>query len=123
MIRANTILLSLAFVAMTATAFAKKPAPPTPSPDPGIAQFDRGAAQLSLGAVSLLPCKQSKGPTGDGHIVVTFAPSGEAHDAVVDRPPYKETAVGRCIAGQYKHVKVPKFSGPPVSVGKTFHMD
>jgi hypothetical protein len=123
MIRANSLLLCIAFVAMAGPALAKKPAPPSPSPEPGGAAFDRSAASSSLSSVSLLPCKQTKGPSGDGHVVVTFAPSGEPQDVVVDRDPFKGTAVGRCIAGQYKRARVPKFSGPAVSVGKTFHMD
>jgi hypothetical protein len=121
MLRTNAILLCLAFVSVAAPAFAKKPAPPAPEPsEPG---FDKSAAAASLGSVSILPCKQSKGPTGEGHIVVTFSPTGEVQDVNVDRDPYKNTAVGRCIAGQYKRAHVPKFGGPAVSVGKTFRLD
>ena len=125
---ANLVLVCVAFAAALSTfspgaAFAKKPAPTPPPPEPAGPVFDRTAAAASLSSVSLLPCKQTKGPTGDGHVVVTFASTGEATDANVDRDPYKNTAVGRCIAMQYKRAQVPKFAGPPVSVGKTFHLD
>jgi hypothetical protein len=73
--------------------------------------------------VSLLPCKQTNGPTGDGHVIVTFSPGGEVTEVNVDRDPFKNTAVGRCIAGQYKRIKVPKFAGPSVTVGKSFRLE
>jgi hypothetical protein len=110
-------------VASAGSAFAKKPAPTPPPQDPEGPVFDRPAAAVALGAISLLPCKQSKGPSGDGHVIVTFAPTGEAMDVKVDRAPYKDTAVGRCIAQQYKRAHVPRFAGAPVTVGKTFHLD
>lgn len=121
MLRAHMTVLAVAVLTVAFPALAKKPAPPPPESAGPV--FDRGAASRELSQVSVLPCKQSKGPTGDGHIVVTFAPTGEVQDAVVDRDPFKGTAVGRCIAMQYKHAHVPKFSGAPVTVGKTFHID
>jgi hypothetical protein len=121
MLRAHMTVLAVAVITVAFPAFAKKPAPP-PAESAGPV-FDRGAASRELSQVSVLPCKQSKGPSGDGHIVVTFAPTGEVQDAVVDREPFKGTAVGRCIAGQFKRAHVPKFSGAPVTVGKTFHID
>jgi len=123
MLRTNLLLVCIACVAVAGPALAKKPAPVPPPPEPQGPVFDRPAAIVALGSVSLLPCKQTKGPTGDGHVVVTYSPSGEAQEAKVDREPFKDTAVGRCIAGQYKHTHVPKFSGPPVTVGKTFRLD
>lgn len=121
MLRANLLILAVATLLVAAPAFAKKPAPPPPESAGPV--FDRGAAARELGQVSTLPCKQSKGPSGDGHIMVTFSPNGDVTDAVVDRQPFKGTAVGRCIAMQYKHARVPKFSGPAVTVGKSFHID
>ena len=121
MLRANMIVLAVALFSVALPAFAKKPAPPPPESAGPV--FDRGAAARELGQVSILPCKQSKGPSGDGHIVVTFAPTGEVQEATVDRDPFKNTAVGRCIAMQYKHARVPKFAGAPVTVGKSFHID
>ncbi len=121
MLRAHMTVLAVAIVTVAFPAFAKKPAPP-PTETSGPV-FDRGAASRELSQVSTLPCKQSKGPTGDGHIMVTFAPTGEVQEAVVDRAPFKATAVGRCIAMQFKRTRVPKFSGAPVTVGKTFRID
>ncbi len=127
MLRTNLLLVSAlsAALGLTAgTALAKKPAPAPPPPDPAGPAFDTAAASRALGSISLLPCKQTKGPSGDGHVIVTFAPTGEVTNVVVDRDPYKDTAVGRCIAGQFKRApSVPKFAGAPVSVGKTFHLD
>jgi hypothetical protein len=127
MLRTNLLLVSAfsAALALTAgSALAKKPAPTPPPPEPAGPVFDRAAAGRALGSVSLLPCKQAKGPTGEGHVIVTFAPSGEVTDANVDRDPYKGTAMGRCIAAQYKHApNVPRFAGTPVAVGKIFRME
>jgi hypothetical protein len=124
MLRSKLLLVvSVACLAVAAPALAKKPAPQPPPPEPAGQAFDRAAAASALGAVSLLPCKQAKGPTGDGHVVVTFGPNGTADEVKVDREPFKDTAVGRCIALQFKHARVPKFAGAPVSVGKTFHVD
>jgi hypothetical protein len=126
MLRTNLMVFAFSVgLALTAgSALAKKPAPAPPPPDPAGPSFDRAAASRALGSISLLPCKQAKGPSGDGHVIVTFAPTGEVTEVTVDREPYKDTAVGRCIAGQFKHAqKVPRFAGAPVSVGKTFHLD
>src|SRR5882724_9399104 len=42
----------------------------------GSAPFDRGAAAAALGAINVAACKKGDGPTGSGHIKVTFAPNG-----------------------------------------------
>src|SRR4051794_30428991 len=59
--------------------------------------FDRDAAAKALNAVSVLRCKKPRGPTGGGHVIVTFSPEGRAEDVVVDQPPFVGTSVGRCI--------------------------
>ncbi len=124
LVSALSVAFALAALTPERSALAKKPAPTPPPPEPAGPVFDTAAAGRALGAVSLLPCKQTKGPTGDGHVIVTFAPTGEVTEVKVDREPYKDTAVGRCIAGQFKRAQnVPRFAGAPVSVGKTFHLD
>lgn len=85
--------------------------------------FDRDAASNALKSVSLARCKKPKGPTGDGHVIVTFAPRGSASDAVVDQAPFAGTKVGKCIASEYRKVKVPPFNGAAVSVGKKFKIE
>jgi hypothetical protein len=85
--------------------------------------FDRDAASTALKSVNIARCKKPKGPTGDGHVIVTFAPRGSASDVVVDQAPFAGTKVGKCIAGEYRKVKVPPFTGAAVSVGKKFKIE
>jgi predicted Zn finger-like uncharacterized protein len=87
------------------------------------APFDRGAAQGALGGVNVQSCKKSDGPTGSGHVKITFAPNGSVSAAVVDGGPFPGTAVGGCIAGKFRGAHVPPFSGGPVSVGKSFTLN
>lgn len=90
-----------------------------PAPASG-APFDRGAAAASLGSINVASCKKPDGPTGSGHVNVTFEPSGSVSSAVVDSGPYPGTPVGGCIAGKFRGARVPPFGGSPVKVGKSF---
>jgi hypothetical protein len=90
-----------------------------PAPASG-APFDRGAAAAALAAVNPAACKKPDGPTGSGHVTVTFEPSGSVSSAVVDSGPYPGTPVGGCIAGKYRGARVPAFGGSSVKVGKSF---
>lgn len=84
------------------------------------APFDRGAAAAALGNVNVQSCKKADGPTGSGHVKVTFEPNGSVSTAIVDSGPYPGTPVGGCIAGKYRAAHIPAFSGAAVSVGKSF---
>jgi predicted Zn finger-like uncharacterized protein len=84
------------------------------------APFDRGAAAAALGNVNVQSCKKPDGPTGSGHVTVTFAPDGSVTTAVVDGGPFPGTSVGGCIAGKFRGARVPPFGGAPVRVGKSF---
>jgi predicted Zn finger-like uncharacterized protein len=84
------------------------------------APFDRGAAAGALGAVNVQSCKKNDGPTGQGHVQVTFSPSGGVQSAVADTPPFAGTAVGGCVAGKFRSAHVPPFGGGTVKVGKSF---
>lgn len=84
--------------------------------------FDRDAAMSALKSVNLARCKKPKGPSGDGHVIVTFAPAGSAQEAVVDQAPFAGTKVGKCIASEYRKAKVPAFDGAAISVGKKFQL-
>jgi len=96
-------------------------AAPAAAPAPAsTAPFDRGAAAAALGAVNVASCKKSDGPTGGGHVAVTFAPNGSVTTAVVDQPPFAGSAVGGCVAGKFRGARVPPFSGAPMKVGKSF---
>jgi hypothetical protein len=87
--------------------------------------FDRGAAAASLGgiAASVGSCKKPDGPTGSGHVTVTFAPSGSVKSAIVDSAPFQGSAVGGCIAGKFRGAHVPPFSGGDQAVGKSFSVN
>jgi hypothetical protein len=80
--------------------------------------FDRPAAIRALG-VSVASCKRDDGPTGSGHVRVTFQPSGSVSAVDVDAP-FAGTAGGACVAQRYRGVSVPAFSGGALTVGKTF---
>ena len=84
------------------------------------APFDRGAAQASLGGINVASCKSQGGPTGQGHVTVTFTPDGSVQSAVVDQGPFPGTTVGGCVAGKFRGAHVPAFGGAPVRVGKSF---
>lgn len=84
--------------------------------------FDRAAAASAMSAVDVATCKKKKGPTGDGHVIVTFIASGSVSAVAVD-PPYAGTKVGKCVANAYKTAKIPAFSGASVNVGKKFKIE
>jgi hypothetical protein len=103
------------------------PVPPPPRPmitpfPAGPAPFDRGTAAAALGSVHVGKCAQAGGPTGTGHVTITFLPDGSAARAVVDQPPFAGTTTGACIEALFLRVRVPAFSGAPVTVGKSFQI-
>lgn len=87
------------------------------------APFDRGAAAAALGAINVASCKKPGGPTGSGHVTVTFAPDGSVQSAVLDDSSFPGTPVGGCIAGKFRGAHVPAFGGAPVRVGKSFTLN
>lgn len=95
-------------------------APTKPADTGGGGSFDRAAAGISLGGINIASCKKPDGPTGSGHVTVTFDPSGSVQSAIIDGGPFPGTPVGGCIAGKYRGAHVPAFSGSPVKVGKSF---
>ncbi len=97
-------------------------APATAAPVSNV-PFDRGSASGALGAINVAACKKGDGPTGSGHVTVTFAPNGSVVSAVVDQPPFAGTAVGGCVAGKFRSAHVPAFSGNPIKVGKSFSIN
>lgn len=93
---------------------------PGPSSLPG---FGRAEAAGGLGGVDTRVCKAPNGPTGSGHVTVTFAPSGKVILAHVDGGPFIHSAIEGCITDAFEKVTIPPFSGNPVMVGKMFHVD
>ena len=83
--------------------------------------FNAPAARQALEGVDLAPCRGKHG--GDGHVTITFEPGGDASEAIVDRGPFASTKRGRCIEKRFRKTRVPAFDGPPVRVGKNFHVD
>jgi len=103
-----------------------QPPPPfNPGPAPVGVVFDRGAAATALGAIgdSVSSCKKPGGPTGEGHVSVTFSPSGGVMSAVVDQPPFAGTGVGGCIAAKFRAAHVPPFAGGATTIGKRFSIN
>jgi predicted Zn finger-like uncharacterized protein len=101
----------------------KQEAAPSGGGGGSTAPFDRGAAAAALGAVNVQSCKKADGPTGSGHVTVTFQPDGQVQAAVIDSGPFPGTSVGGCIAGKYRGAHVPAFGGAPVRVGKSFTLN
>lgn len=83
--------------------------------------FDRPTAARALG-INVASCKRGDGPTGPGHVKVTFQPSGSV-SAVDVEAPYAGTATGACVAQRYRGVSVPAFAGGPLTVGKGFAIE
>lgn len=101
---------------------APAPQPAEPLPPPGQrAPLNQGAAIAALGRASSSAggCKKADGPSGSGRASVTFAPSGSV-SAVSVGSPFAGTAVGGCVAGLYRGLHIPPFSGSSVTLGSGF---
>jgi hypothetical protein len=94
-----------------------------PMPAPAVQAFDRGAAAAALGRVDVASCKEPGGPTGAGHVSITFSPNGLVTSVVVDREPFVGTSVAGCISAKFREARVPVFSGSAVKVGKSFAIE
>lgn len=108
--------------AKTDTKTDTKPAE-TAAPAAGGAEFNRDAASAAMGgaAGAASGCGKEGGPTGRGKVSVTFAPSGRATNVSVG-PPFGGTSVGSCIAGAFRKISVPPFSGDPITVSKSVNI-
>lgn len=127
---AVSALASLAMVVTTADAGAKKPKKPATSEpksedasSSSSVDFDRTAAVSAINEVSLQRCKVTNAAKGEGHVTITFQPGGPAERAMIDKGPWVGTPVGKCMAKEFKKVKVPAFKGEPVTVGKSFKFE
>lgn len=89
-------------------------------PSGAVGAFDRRAAATALASVDLRTCYAPEGAVGSGHVLVTFAPSGDATSATVDTGPLAKTPTGKCVAAMFAKAKVPAFAEGPVVVGKSF---
>jgi hypothetical protein len=90
-----------------------------PPPPPGLRPFDRLAGSRALAAVSVRQCAVG-GPSGTGHAVVTFAPTGRVSSVILDDGIFAGTPAGRCVQAAFFNAAVSPFAGGPVRVGKSF---
>ena len=105
--------------------WAKTPAAPAVAAPVVEAAFNIGEAKsrLASAAAAAASCKKPGGPIGTGRVVVLFAPSGVAQSATITGPPFEGTPTGACVAGRFRAVRVPAFSGSPFSVAKSFSIN
>jgi serine/threonine-protein kinase len=82
--------------------------------------FDRAAVAAALGGVDVGSCSIPGGPTGQGHLSMTFLPDGSVDRVTVDQPPYQGTAEGACVAEKFRTLRVPPFDEGPQKVSKAF---
>jgi len=85
------------------------------------ATIDQGALRSAFaeGESKAKACLGATSPTGTARFSVTFAPSGEAVGAVVSGAPFANTLEGQCMAGKFRTLRVPPFTGPDVIVRKS----
>ncbi len=99
-----------------------KPNPAVPAVDlGGGGDLDKATLASALGrAASMVGiCHRPGGESGPGKAVVTVGPSGRVQSVQI-LGALSGTAVGDCVANQFKNVKVSGFSGNPVTVSKSF---
>ncbi len=80
-------------------------------------------AALEHGRVRAQRCWQPGGPSGEGSVTVTFAPSGEAQ-VELDGPPYAGTEVGECVSDAFRAAatRVPAFNGEALTLTTPFSL-
>jgi hypothetical protein len=106
---------------------AAQPANPAPAAPPAAARaankgdFNTQAAREALedAAVRAAKCKTIDSPSGTARIAVTFAPNGQATNAVIESGPFVGTAAGTCVASKFRTARVPAFTGDAVQVHKS----
>ena len=98
-------------------------APSAATPHEDGSTFDRQGAAATLAQIDLSMCRAPKAPRGEGHVIVTFKPGGNATSAVVDRGPMVGSPVAKCIGAQFAKAKVAPFKGREIQVGKLFRFE
>ncbi|WP_437951746.1 hypothetical protein WME98_13830 [Sorangium sp. So ce296] len=80
-------------------------------------------AALEHGRVRAQRCWQPDGPSGEGSVTVTFAPSGDAQ-VELDGPPYAGTEVGECVVDAFRAAasRVPSFDWEPLTLTTRFSL-
>ncbi len=95
------------------------PEPPPAPGEPG--PFSRNAAMVQLNSARNRAgaCKSADGPSGGGSASIIFSNNGSVSSVSV-APPFTGTSVGSCVAGVYKSLHVPAFTGSPVKLSGSF---
>ena len=70
--------------------------------------------------MNVASCKKGDGPTGSGHVSVTFGGDGSVVSAVVDQPPVRGHAGRRLRRGQVPQRARAGVLGGNIKVGKSF---
>lgn len=94
------------------------PAPPSVEHGP----FDASAAASAMNAAAgaAQACRVEGMPRAMARVSVTFAPSGRVTTAMVDGARFAGNPAAGCVARTFRNARVNPFSGPPVTVHKTF---
>ncbi|MET0596079.1 MAG: zinc-ribbon domain-containing protein [Polyangiaceae bacterium] len=104
---------------------AAPPAVANPTPPAPVARsrgdFNTQAAREALedAAARASKCKTIDTPSGTARVAVTFAPNGQATNAVIESGPFVGTSAGTCVAAKFKAARVPSFTGDSVLVRKS----
>jgi len=92
-----------------------------PTIDEGINRVAANAA-LATAAAAARNCRNhGDTPTGQGRAAVTFAPDGSAV-AVNLTSRFSGTAIGECVAAQFRQAHAPPFTGDSVTLFYTFEI-
>jgi len=83
--------------------------------------FNPAHAAKAFASVDLSPCA-SAGFHGQGHVTITFDPSGVVTKAEIDSPSQMAPAAKSCVSKAFATARVAVFSGDAVTVGKTFRV-
>lgn len=106
----------------SATTTTATTAVPTPQPTAQSQQdvpFDQNAARSAVkNANASAVCASKAGPTGAGRVNIVFAPNGTVSSAKA-QPPFAGTDRGTCWEKTYSAIKVPPFTGSPVTISST----
>jgi serine/threonine protein kinase len=94
---------------------------PSQAPKSDKNEIDRAAASAAMAraAAQVSSCKRPGGSYGPGRALVTVTPSG-AVDTVAVQGRLAGTPEGDCVAGLFRGVKVPAFSGTSVTLSRGF---
>jgi hypothetical protein len=97
--------------------------PDSNEPPPQRPTIDQGAlrAAFAEGEAKARACLGAASPSGTARFSVTFAPSGEAVAAIVSGAPFANTLEGQCMAGKFRTLHVPPFTGGEVIVRKSIN--